>query len=943
MRSAALALAPLLAVACAAPARTPVRDARLDALAPGQVARAASLFGTDVVGLPTGAFMTPDAAPGSRILPLDPHAAEAPWLRAGGAGSVALSPDGRTLLVMTAGFNRAYDARGEALASASTEWIFVYDVSSGVPVETQVVPIPDALEGLAFEPSGARFWASGGGGDAVHAFARDGAGRFVREASVTLGHLDPRGGGGLGLGVGPFAAGLALVGTTLIVANHENDSVSFVDTASREVTGELSLRPGASHPGGEFPYGVLAVGTHVWVSSMRDRELVEVDVPASRVVRRVKVGGMPVKLVANRSGTRVYVANANDDSVSVVDTTRGEVVSTIATVAPPADARVVGRLRGSNPNALALSPDGGTLWVTNGGNSDVAMISLAPRDRGDTGAGPARSEVVGLVPTGFYPMAVATARDGGSVFVAYAKSPSGPNPLGPWNDVAIATTRPYARIGNEFALQLQHAGLHAFPVPDAGTLRRLTAQSRINNRFDADPSHVPGVLAKLRSKVKHVVYVVGENRTYDQIFGDLAGTDADPRLVHWGEAITPNHHALARGFVALDRFFDAGGVSGEGWQWSTAGRTTDAAERTIPLEYAGRGRHGYDWEGTNRGVNVSLPTLAERKAWSPRTPDDPDLLPGRADAAAVDGPDEGGTGFLWDAARAAGLEVRSYGFFVDDARYNPSEQDPSLLPPSLREPWKTGTRVAFPARASLHDATDPFFRGYDQSFPDYWRVQEWSRELDGFVARGSLPALSLVRISHDHLGAFARAVDGVDTPDTQMADHDYAVGLIVEKLSRTPFWKDTVVIVIEDDAQNGSDHVDAHRSFALLAGAHVRRGAIVSTPWTTPSVLRTIELLLGLPPLGQQDAFAPSMAELFQEEEDATPFTAIVPAVLRSTRLPLPPARPGESAAAPRGTAALWAERTRGFDLDRVDAAPADALSRLLYCTLAAGARCAAE
>jgi hypothetical protein len=478
-------------------------------------------------------------------------------------------------------------------------------------------------------------------------------------------------------------------------------------------------------------------------------------------------------------------------------------------------------------------------------------------------------------------------------------------------------------------------------MPDAPTLEKLTHQAVTNNHWDAPVEDVPAVLRALRGKVKHVIYVIGENRTYDQILGDLAGADGDPRLTLWGEAITPNHHALARTFVTLDRFFDSGGVSGEGWQWSTSGRTTDVAEKAIPVEYAGRGHHSYDWEGTNRNVNVSWPTLAQRKLANPTTPDEIDLLPGSGDVGAVDGPAEGGRGFLWDAVLASGQEVRNYGCFCDDTRYGLKASDPAHVGPT-RDAYASKTRVAFPTRAALHDRTDPYFACFDQRVADFWREREWARELDGYVKSGKLPALEMVRLPHDHLGGFDSAEDGVTTPDTQIADNDAALGALVEKVSKSPYWKDTVIVALEDDAQNGSDHVDAHRSFLLVAGAHVKRGAKISTPYATPSVLRTIELLLGVPPLGQQDAFAPAMAELFDEQADATPFTAQIPAVLRSTQLPLP-ATPGAKVERPRGDATFWAAVTRGQDFSHADALDEPSFNWALACGLIGGPTCASS
>jgi YVTN family beta-propeller protein len=920
-------------------------------LAPAARQAHASLFGTDVVGLPTGTTMTPDAAPGSVLFALDPHVASAPELRASNAVALAVSPDGRTLLVLTAGYNLWFDRVGAQVDAGSSQWVFVYDLAGGVPREVDAVAVPNTFCGVAFAGVGRSFFVSGGPDDVVREYAPGADGKYAEVLpAVALGHLAQKdAAGGLGIDEGPFAAGIGPTpsGARLVVANNENDTLSILDMATRRAVAEVPLRPGGGVAGGEFPYGLIVMDEHrAFVTSQRDHEIVEVDLDAARVLRRIRVGSSPTTITRNRRGNRLYVTNANSDTVSVVDVAAGVVVSELQASALPSDVptSVVGRrtLTGANPNDAALSPDEKTLYVTLGGNNAVAVLALSSRDRGEAGVDVAPSRTLGLIPTGFYPHAVTPSADGRFLYVAFAKSPSGPNPDGPWSD----PSRPVKSVGtpgmkNEYSLQLQHGGLHVFPVPDARALTKLTAQTLINNRFLGAPAEDP-IFSTLRRSVRHVIYVVSENRSYDQILGDLPGADGDPRLVHWPARITPNQHAIARTFVTFDRFFDTGGVSGDGWEWSTMGRSTDVAEKVIPLEYAGRGNHSYDWEGTSRNVNVAGATVADRIAANPDTPDSKDLMPGSVAVGEVDEPNEGGRGLLWDAALEAGRGVRNYGFFLDLSRYGLKKEERGYLP-LVTMPFDESLRVAFPARPSLMAVTDPYFWGFDMALADFWREKEWERELDAFSARGELPSLELVRLPHDHLGSFARARDGVDTPDTQMADHDYALGRMVERLSRSPFWTDTVLIALEDDAQNGSDHVDAHRSMLFLAGGHVRRGAVVSSVYATPSVLRTIELLLALEPLGQADAFAPAMADAFQSVPDVTPFTAIVPSVLHSTALPLPAPPVGATVERPRGDRAAWATATKGYDFSRADAVPTAEFNRLLYCQLVAGAGCASD
>ncbi len=406
--------------------------------------------------------------------------------------------------------------------------------------------------------------------------------------------------------------------------------------------------------------------------------------------------------------------------------------------------------------------------------------------------------------------------------------------------------------------------------------------------------------------------------------GDLPGVNGDPALVQFDATMTPNAHALAQNFVALDAFFDSGEVSGDGWAWSTSARTTDAVERQIPVNYADRGMTD-DEEGTSRGVNVALP-MAERAAANPLARSDPDLLPGIANETAPDGPNgEFQQGYIWNAALRAKLSVRNYGFFLDVDRYFQEVPQAQRIP-LARLPWAKKLRVAYSASPDLLNLTDLYFRGFDNSFPDYWRYREWAREFDAFCTNGRLPRFETVRLMHDHTGDFATAIDGVNTPETQIADNDYATGLLIEKIAKSRCAKDTLVFVVEDDSQDGPDHVDAHRSVAFIAGPYVKQRAVVSERYTTVSMIRTMEEILGLQPLNVHDAHVRPMAAAFDVRAAKWDYRAIVPVMLRSTQLPLPPSARGTGAAIvfPLHNAAFWAAATKSFDFrgeDRLDAA----------------------
>ena len=889
--------------------------------------------------VPTGQAISPTAARGARFEALNPDLPGLPQFTAGQASAAVLSPDGRTLLVMTSGYNRNVGSDGAPIAALSNEYIFVYDVAGPAPIKRQVLTVSNTFLGLAWAASGERFYVSGGVDDDVLEYARTPAG-FALKRSFPLGHK-------LGLGLDPSikpeTAGVAVSpdGTRLLAANLQNDSVSLIDLSSAAVA-ERDLRPGvidpkhAGEPGGTFPKAVIwASDTKAYVASQRDREIIVLEVAAGslHVDRRIKTRGQPVALALNRSGSRLYAGLDNTDGVAVVDTAEDRMINEISMAAAPGGSTA--GLGGAGADNLALSADGRFLWVVEGGENAVALVGLSARDAGLAAAKPRgdkdgdgddrpqsdRSAVLGLIPTGWYPTAVAVRPDNGQLYVVNGKSNAGPDPAAcrASLDVSPATANRCAS-NNQYVWQLEKAGLLSLPMPTPAELGVLTRQVLANNHADgAGREAAAAQMAFLRAHIRHVIYVVKENRTYDQVLGDLEVGNGDPRLALFDRAMTPNQHALARQFVDLDNFLDSGESSNTGWNWTTAARTNDFTEREAPVNYADRGLQ-YDQEGQNRNINVGLATPAERIAFNPINPKDPDLLPGAVDVAAPDGPDgEAGRGYLWDAALRAGRSVRNWGFYGDLTRYF-SLAGPSLIPLE-REPWKTGLRVFFPTKAALMKLSDPYYRGFDQAFPDYWRFKAWEREFDGFAASGKAPELMLVRLPHDHTGAFGKGLDGVDTVETEVADNDYAVGLLVDKVAKSPFAKDTLIFVVEDDAQDGPDHVDAHRSIAFVAGPYVKQGAVVSRRYTSVNMVRTIELVLGLAPLGLNDALADPMAEVFDPNQPAWRFDARVPAVLRSTKLPLPPLSTAQAGctAAPRRSASWWAAAMKGQNFNEED------------------------
>jgi DNA-binding beta-propeller fold protein YncE len=911
--------------------------------------------------IPTGKSITPTAARGAIFQDLNPHHPGAPDVRANGAAALAVSPDGRRLAILTSGYNRNFgpDAKTNSpdkfyVPELSTEYVFLFDITGPQPEQLQVLTVPNTFQGLSWAPSSDRLFASGGLDDTVVEFIRT-DNMFAAGRTFKLGHRK-----GVGLETAhPETGALAVSpdGKTLLVANLQNDSVSLLDLASGQIIAEQDLRPGKidpkhqGEPGGSFPRSVVWTSTaHAYVASERDREILSLSIsgPFIRVTKRIPLDGQPVALLANSEGTRVYVTLDTTNQVLVFDSASDTLIEAIDATAPQSLYGNRKKLGGANSNALALTPDERTLLVSNGGENAIAVIRLGSRaidassatvkdadhsdddgDGDDDHAGPASSAVIGLVPTGWYPTGVATSKDGTRWYIVNGKNPTGPNVS--WCDKLDPSTQtcradnveslpPGAR-KNGFAMLLSHgqsiyqlekSGFLTLPAPSDQELIRLTKQVARNDHFDRPRQSATDkrLFAFLRAHIHHVIYIIKENRSYDQVLGDLEVGNGDPRLTLFPRRLSPNHHAIARQFVTLDNFLVSGEVSWSGWDWAVAAQTNDFRERDEPVTDAHRGLEADS--GLNRNINVGLATSEERHAERKLYPADPDILPGEHDITAPDGPGaEPGKGYLWDAALRAHRTLRNWGFFGENRNYPPTE-------PLLRDPYSQKKQVYFATKSTLRPYSDPYFLDFTPAFPDFWRMQEWKREFALFSAKQSAPSLMLVRLGNDHFGAFSSAIDGVNTPETQMADNDYALGLLVETVANSPFARDTLIIAVEDDACDGPDHVDAHRSIALFSGPYVRRNALVSTRYTTVSIVKTIEEILGLEPIGLNDALEVPMSDLFDTTVTNWSYEAIVPDVLRTTQLPLPPALHACDSL-PRHSSDYWTLAMVGQDFSQAD------------------------
>jgi YVTN family beta-propeller protein len=539
-------------------------------------------------------------------------------------------------------------------------------------------------------------------------------------------------------------------------------------------------------------------------------------------VSQIFVGRHPVALASD--GTLMYVANSDDDDVAVIDLATERVIqhARIPFARPNA--------YGTSPNALTL--DGNRLYVSCGAANAVAVFRTSPQGL----------TALGAIPAGWYPTAVALDRAHGALFIANGKGESGH---------ANPRFNPSSRVENDYVADNLVGSIRRIAIPDDAALRRGLGDVHALTQHESVPADP---IVRPNGPIKHVIYVIKENRTYDQVLGDVAGADGDASLVMYGEKITPNQHALVKRFGVFDRFFENAHVSADGHNWVAAAFANDYLEKMWPQNYASR-RPFYDFED---GAEAAVPHA----------------------------------GYLWDDAAAHGVSLRNYGEFVTGGLSAPTPVSST--------------------NAVLNRNTDRNFATFDMSVEDVARFDEWKREFDAFEASHTLPRLEIVRFPRDHTSG-TRA--GAVTPQGMVADNDLAVGKLVEAVSHSADWSSTAIFVVEDDAQNGPDHVDEQRSTFYLASPYAA-GGLQHAMYTQASVLRTIEILLGLPPMSAYDAGAAPLTAAFTATPNLTPFDALPPQVdLR----------------AKNGATAYRAADSARLDFARADAADAATLNDILW------------
>ncbi len=669
------------------------------------------------------------------------------------------------------------------------------------------VPLADTFYGICFDPAGERLFVSGGVSETIHQY-KFADGLLSEHRVIALGGdnaADAKTDTHIPAGISCNGDG-----STLFVCNAWGNTVAVVPLAEPTKLEHLPLDAGS------YPYTSVSSkdGARLFVSLWGEAAVKVLDLKTRKFVAtwstRLKgstVGGdHPTEMALSPDGALLYVACANSNTVVVLDTTTGQPLEVISSALYPA-API-----GSTPNSISLSSDGKVLLVANADNNNLAVFDVTAR-------GKARS--LGFIPTGWYPTSVRFGIADDRIYVTNGKgivskpNPQGPNPqggppktveqyIGGLFDGTLSIIEPPSP--QQMAIFSKHAyecsPLAADNAPVLAGVKR------------SDDNPIPAKVGD-SSPIKHCIYIIKENRTYDQVLGDMKQGNGDPALCIFPERVTPNHHALAREFVLLDNFYVESEVSADGHEWSMAAYATDFVERTWPLNYRARGKSkvGYPGEGAALGIAPSA------------------------------------GGYIWDRCKEAGVTYRSYGEFV-----------------------RNGAKPGDPATTNIKNLEghfDPLFRSYDLDYPDVKRTDRFIEELARFEKEGRMPQFIVLRLPNDH--TYGTTV-GKLTPTAMVADNDLAFGRLVEAVSNSKFWKETAIFVVEDDAQNGSDHVDAHRTIAYVISPYTKRKFVDSTMYSTSSMLRTMELILGLKPMSQFDAAATPMYQSFSGRPDLTPF-----------------------------------------------------------------------
>jgi YVTN family beta-propeller protein len=659
-------------------------------------------------------------------------------------------------------------------------------INAATKQELSNIVIGKSWYGLAFSDDEKYLYAGGGHDNWIIKYAINNN-KLVKADSIIIGKKWPN-------KIGP--AGMVVTNQTLYMVTRDNKSLYTVNLQTKQYD--------TLHLGAEAYTCLLSADKKMlYISLWGGDKILLYDIASKTIKTSIAVGDNPNEMYLSKSGKYLYVANANDNSVSVIDVAKKKVIETLnAALYPNAPS-------GSTSNGVALNTDEKTLYVANADNNCLAVFDVSK---------PGYSKSKGFIPVGWYPTNVKVV--GKTIFVSNGKgftsmaNPYGPGPYRPRQSVN------YQQGDLNKPQEIQYIGglfkgtLSIISEPSAAQLGIFSRAVYKNTPYTKDKelnaagevgNSIPMKVGNT-SPMKYVFYVIKENRTYDQVLGDITTGNGDTSLTLFGEKYTPNQHALANNYVLLDNFYVDAEVSADGHNWSMGAYATDFLEKTWPTSYGGRGG-GYDGEG-NRDV-------ANNKA-----------------------------GFIWDHCKKYNVSFRTYGEFADNFKPN--------IP-------------------VLKNNYCQYFTGYTNNVRDTVRYYQWQRDFDSLIAINKVPNFNSVRFGNDHTEGVRL---GRPTPFAHVADNDLAVGMFIEYLSKSPIWKESVVFIVEDDAQNGPDHVDAHRSPCYVVGPYVKRNFVDHTMYSTSSVLRTIELILGMPPMTQYDAAAEPMWRCFMPTANETQYVA---------------------------------------------------------------------
>ncbi len=699
----------------------------------------------------------------------------------------SLSPAGRSLPLGDLPLNMAISTSKKLMAvtnnGQSKQTLQLIDIATEKILDN--IEIKKSWLGLAFSSNEKYLYASGGNDNWILQYAIINN-KLKLKDSIKLGNKWPN-------KISPAGIAIDDAKQLMYVVTKDNNSLYIINLKNKTIVQQIPLAAEA------YTCLLSADKKQLYISIWGANKVIVFNTVQQKISGDINVGDHPNELCLNKSSKYLYVANAADNSVSVIDTKQNKVIETLtASLYPNAP-------QGSATNGLALSTNEKTLFIANADNNCLAVFDVS--DAGN-------SRAMGFIPTGWYPTCVKVI--GKKIFVTNGKgfssfaNPDGPNP--------VKRKVKYQRDdedGDQYIGGLMKGTMSIIDMPAQKKLSSYSQQVYKNTPYTKEKellskgevgNPIPQKIGD-KSPIKYVFYIVKENRTYDQVLGDVAEGNGDTSLVLFGEKITPNQHKLVKDFVLLDNFYVDGEVSADGHNWSLGAYATDYLEKNWVTSYGGRGGE-YDAEGTR--------AIANNKG-----------------------------GFIWDYCKRAGVSYRTYGEFADDYKANI---------PVLENHFCT------------------YFTSWDQKVRDTTRVKQWKRDFDSLVAINALPQLSTLRLINDHTEGMSR---NRPTPFAHVADNDLSVGMFIEFLSQSPVWKESVVFIVEDDAQNGPDHVDAHRSTAYVAGPYVKRNFVDHTPYTTSGMLRTIELILGITPMSQYDAAATPMWRCFTAVPNFTPFKAL--------------------------------------------------------------------